>query len=118
MQAQGPVSEGSKCSGVGLVPEGKKAFLRLRVACRRGGPLLYKEMLCSDFSESPSWHPGEVASGRSWPVGPLQRFLPLAIPSTVLIGAIVPCPLCGARVLGAKGRVGSSQPLLSQSSVQ
>ena len=60
--------------------------------------------------KSPSWHTGELASGRSWCVGPLQRFpCPASAPQALLIGGplfLVHCVEC--RVFGAMGRVGSS----------
>lgn len=97
-------------NGVGLAPWEKKAFLRSNGACRLGGALLYKEVLCFDISEKlqlAHWGAGQGGSRR---VGPLQRFpRPASVPQALLIGGplfLVHCVEC--RVFGAMGRVGSS----------
>lgn len=104
------MSEGPKCSGVGLVPWEKKAFLRSKGACRLGGTLLYKEVLCFDISEKPQlahWGAGqqqELACGCTAEVSlSCQRASGYADRGPLFLVHCVEC-----RVFGAMGRVGSS----------
>lgn len=104
---------------MGLAPWEKKAFLRSKGACRLGGALLYKEVLCFDISEKPQlahWGAGqrrELACGSAAEVSlSCQR-----ASGSAERGGIVPCPLCGVQGVWGYGQ-GGEQPLISQSSAQ
>ena len=118
-QAQSPVSESPKCSGVGLAPWEKKAFLRSEGACRLGGALLYKEVLCFDISEKPQlahWGAGqrqELVCGSTAEVSLSCQ----CTPGSADRGTIIPCPLCGVQGVWGYGQ-GWEQPLISHSSAQ
>lgn len=92
------------------MPEEKKAFLRTQGPADGAGLCFIKRCCALTLVKSPSWHTGEVASGGSCCVGPLQRLVLLpAAQRAQLIGEPLFLVHCVQhRVLGATGRVGSS----------
>lgn len=97
-----------KCSGVGLVPEEKKAFLRTQAACRLGWALPHKEMLCFDISEKPQlahWGGGQRRR-RELVCGSTAEVPSSCQPHSGAADrkAVVPCPLCGAQGVWGYGQ--------------